>query len=359
MKVPMRILHLPARTPYVRKLHGPDFRILNDTIEDGYRIPAATSCAWLLERRPFTWFDALHLHHIEFEPIDLLTQTLEACQDAEIPVVFTAHDLEAIFTPQAELQKRLEVVAAAGTPIVCLTDAAAHDLQQLLPHAAPPVVIPHGWVIAPHLLRDAPLVPDASHRRYLLYGAIRPNRDHMSTLTNWSLGLPDPDARLHLILRALSPVDFAASAHPRITELTAIARADPRIRVTMRPYPTDTELVQAALAADALLLPYLWGSHSGQLEFAFDLGLLALSADITHARAQYDLYTELIPEPVWFDWSSGHPYLYGERFLAAVETAHERLVELPRRIDPTFLDYRDHEHQQILDRHNDLYQRRT
>lgn len=352
----MRVIHLPARTPYVHKLQGPDFHILNNTTTAaGHSIPDAPTCAWLLERRPFTWFDVLHLHHIEFEPLDALTDVMDACHAAGVSIVFTVHDLEPIFTPAEALMKRLAAIADADARLICLTEGSAHTLRSLLPRTPPPSVIPHGYVVAPERLRQTRATDVAGSHRYLLYGAIRPNRDHMSTLTNWSLGLTDPAARLHLMVRALSPADFAPEATPRITDLLAITGRDPRIQVTMRPYPTDAQLVNAALNTDAILLPYLWGSHSGQLEFAFDMGLLAVCAAIGYVKEQYQAHHGLVTEPVWFDWANGHPYLFGERFLTALETAHHKTASHLNRINKDFLDHRTEEHHHIINRHTEIY----
>jgi hypothetical protein len=186
-----------------------------------------------------------------------------------------------------------------------------------------------------------------------MYGASRGSRDQVSTMVNWSLSVTDPDSVLHVLLRAFSPTDFTDGA--RAPLLLDTAARDPRIRLTMRPYPTDEEVVRAGLASDALLLPYLWGSHSGQLELAFDLNLLPVCSLTGHLREQYERHQGLVDEPEWFDWSQGHPNLFGEKFLSALEEAAARLDAGPRRLDPAFLDYRAHEHQEILGQYGRLY----
>jgi hypothetical protein len=188
---------------------------------------------------------------------------------------------------------------------------------------------------------------------YLLYGALRPNRDHLSTIANWSLSITDATARLNLLLRALSPADFDRHDVPA---LLAIAKSDPRIRTSMRAYPSDHEVAIAGLQADALLLPYLFGSHSGQLELAFDLNLLPVCSSVGYLKDQYHIHKGLAGEPIWFDWDEGHPFLFGEKFVAALETAHECLARSTRRQpNNDFLDYRREEHRRFLDAHAAIY----
>jgi hypothetical protein len=124
----------------------------------------------------------------------------------------------------------------------------------------------------------------------------------------------------------------------------------------MRAYPTDDEVVAAGLSADALLLPYLFGSHSGQLELAFDLNLLPVCSSVGYLEDQYDVHKGFVPEPIWFDWTDGHPFLFGEKFVAALEVAHVRVRHtLGRGPSNDFLEYRREEHAEFLAAHRAVY----
>ncbi|SDU47445.1 hypothetical protein [Jiangella alkaliphila] len=349
----MRVVHLPARTPYAWKLQSREFRILNGTeIPSGDTLPAAVDAAWLLEHRPLTWLDVLHLHHIDFENLATLERLLDACLGNGVTVVFTAHDTRHMIGNSEDFTARLRMLHSAEISWVCLTEGSVAQLTEVLaerPHAA---VIPHGYVAAPEML--AGLERETSYSpRYLMFGASRASRDQLSTMANWSLGITDPQSTLHLLLRAFSPADFADGG--RAPLLLETARRDPRIRLTMRPYPTDEEVVRAGLATDALLLPYLWSSHSGQLELAFDLNLLPICSRTGHLPEQYELHKGLVEEPEWFDWSQGHPNLFGERFLTALENAVARLGSRAGPLDREFLDYRAQEHQVILEQYAHVY----
>jgi hypothetical protein len=124
----------------------------------------------------------------------------------------------------------------------------------------------------------------------------------------------------------------------------------------MRAYHSDRDVLTAGLAADALILPYLFGSHSGQLELAFDLNLMAIASSVGYLYDQYTVHKGLVTEPIWFDWADGHPFLFGEKLVAALETAHRRLRGSPRRgLGTAFLEYRRDEHTRFLDAHRAIY----
>ncbi|MFI9014494.1 hypothetical protein ACIGZI_10675 [Streptomyces griseus] len=344
----MRVVHLPARTPYAWKLQSRDFHILNETeIWGGETVPAAVGAQWLLEHRPLNWLDVLHLHHIDFEDVATLERLLDACLEEGVNVVCTAHDTRPMVGSADDFAARLRTLHSAEVGWVCLTEGSVTKLAELIGERPEAAVIPHGYVAAPESLVDLEREPSSSAGRYLMLGASRASRDQLSTMVNWSLGTTDPRGTLQLLLRAFSPADFAEGG--RAPLLLETARRDPRIRLTMRPYPTDEEVARAGLASDALLLPYLWGSHSGQLELAFDLNLLAVCSLTGHLREQYERHKDMVEEPEWFDWSRGHPNLFGEKFLTALENAAARLSPGTRLLDRDFLEYRAHEQKTILD----------
>ncbi|MGW5366708.1 hypothetical protein ACWER6_06465 [Streptomyces sp. NPDC004009] len=350
----MRVVHLPARTPYAWKLQSRDFHILNGTeIPSGDAVPSAVDAAWLLKHGPLTWLDVLHLHHIDFEDLSTLERLLDECLNHGVNVVFTAHDTRPMIGNAEDFTARLRMLHSAEVSWVCLTEGSVTALAEVLGERPPATVIPHGYVADPESLASLEREATSSAVRYLMFGASRASRDQLSTMANWSLGITDPHSTLHILLRAFSPADFADGG--RAPLLLETARRDPRIRLTMRPYPTDEEVVRAGLASDSVLLPYLWGSHSGQLELAFDLNLLPVCSLTGHLPEQYERHKGLVEGPEWFDWSQGHPNLFGEKFLTALENAAARLGSRPRRLDREFLGYRAHEHRTILDQYARVY----
>jgi len=350
----LRVVHLPARTPYVRKISSDAYSILNGANTGHGVVPAAVTAGWLLDRRPLDWLDVLHLHHIEFDDLATLQRLLTACADSGVKVVYTAHDLTPMYCTPDDFTRRMDLIIVCGASWIGLTAASVEALQDQFPDLPPITIIPHGYVVSPDELEGrtrAGGLPSAP--QYLLYGALRPNRDHLATIANWSLSVTDSAAQLNVLLRALSPADFERHDVPA---LLAIMKSDPRIKASMRAYPSDAEVVAAGLNTDALLLPYLYGSHSGQLELAFDLNLLPVCSSVGYLKNQYQVHKGLVGEPIWFDWTDGHPFLYGEKFVAALELAHVRLRNTSRRgPGKNFLDYRRDEHANFLDAHHSVY----
>jgi len=52
----MRVLHIPARTPYARKLIFNDISIINGTWSDGVEVPRDASFEWLVSQKKLSIF---------------------------------------------------------------------------------------------------------------------------------------------------------------------------------------------------------------------------------------------------------------------------------------------------------------
>lgn len=348
----IRVVHVPGRTPYARKLHGLGIRVFNDTSVDGLAVPRDVTLAWLLEHRPWDWLDVVHLHHPDFEPISRLRTVLAECRRAGKRAVFTAHDVSPVFGDRTAHQGRLRLLAEYGVPFVCLTPAAEAEVRRRF--GAPTALIPHGYVATPGTApRPVPREPGST--RFLVYGSLRPNRDVELVLACWRFARHLSETTLHLLLRAPSRTSLAEDAV--VWRVIREHACDPRLRVDVLPFPTDEDVNNAVVGADCLLLPYRWASHSGQLEHALDLGVLPVAARTGFLPDQVALHDGLVEEPVWCDWSDGAAFDHGVRLLEAMQRAHTAIQhgwQAP--CTEKFADHRRHEHATILAAYRALYE---
>lgn len=348
----IRVLHVPGRTPYARKLCDEKIQILNDTTVNGLMVPRDPTLAWLLEHRPWDWLDVVHLHHPDFEPIPRLRTVLTECRRAGKRVVFTAHDVRPVFGDRATHNRRLRLLAEHGVPFVCLTPAAEAEVRWRF--SATTVLLPHGHVAVPGTPpRSGPHEGDPT--RFLIYGSLRRNRDVELVLACWRFAHALTDTTLHLLLRAPSRASLAEDSE--VWRAVREHAADPRLRVDVRPFPTDAEVSEAVAAADCLLLPYRWASHSGQLEHALDLGVLPVAARTGYLPDQVALHHGLASEPVWFDWSDNAKFDHGARLLEAMQSAHGAIQSGWQAHDTEkFADHRRREHTDVVAAFRALYE---
>ncbi|TVT55322.1 glycosyltransferase family 4 protein [Amycolatopsis rhizosphaerae] len=348
----IRVLHIPGRTPYARKLRDYGVQILNDTTVDGLVVPRDATLAWLLEHRPWDWLDVVHLHHPDFEPIPRLRAVLAECRRAGKRVVFTAHDVRPVFGDRAAHHGRMRVLAENGVPFVCLTPGAEIEVRRRF--RARTVMIPHGYVAVPDIPARS-TQRDRGPTRFLIYGSLRRNRDVELVLSCWRFARRLSETTLHLLLRAPSRVSLLedAEAWGAIREHSA----DLRLRVDVLPFPSDAEVQEAVAGTDCLLLPYRWASHSGQLEHALDVGVLPVATRTGYLPDQVSLHDGLVAEPVWFDWSGDAPFDHGARLLEAMQTAHAAIQGGWQSHDAEkFAEHRRREHTEVVASYRALYE---
>jgi hypothetical protein len=350
----VRIAHVPARGAYARKLETDGISIANGL----GGVPVDLTFARLGAARAHD-FDVLHVQTVEFATEAEIARALDGCAARGQGVVATIHDLTPCFEPAGVgFERKVDLVCTRASTVVTLTTGAADELRRSFagrPWLARLEVIPHGRVVRPASIRRDTRAPGDTVR-YGLFGSFRPSRDTWTAIVNWYYVLEDEPATLTLLTRAFDP-DRAHDPSLRMAEILdfAHARRD-RIAVRMRPYPTDAEVADFMREIDVLLLPYTFGSHSGQLELAFDCGVLPLAGDVGFLREQAAAAAPYVHrEPIWFDWSDGAQRSYGGRFARALLEADARVRGAPG-WDPRALDtWRSAQHDEILDAYARIY----
>jgi glycosyltransferase involved in cell wall biosynthesis len=315
-------------------------------------VPFDVTQSWLLEHRPWGWLDVVHLHHPDFEPIPRLRMVLAECCRAGKRVVFTVHDVNPVFGDRVAHHRRLGMLAEYGVPFACITPAAEAEVRWRF--AADTAVVPHGYVALPGT-PQRPARCGLGPTRFLVYGSLRANRDVELVLACWRFARHLVETTLHLLLRAPSRASLAEDA--QVWQVIREHAADSRLRVDVLPFPTNDEVNEAVSGADCLLLPYRWASHSGQLEHAFDLGVLPVAARTGYLPDQVALHHGLAGEPVWFDWSADAPFDHGAQLLQAMQAAHAAIQDgwqAPG--TKQFAEHRRIEHGQVMAAFRALYE---
>lgn len=149
----VRVLHLPAHTPYARKLTDSTIQIVNEAseLDGGGTVPRNVSFGWLAQRRSLDFFDVLHIHSLELAERALVDSVLDRCRANGRGVVATVHDVFPMFeTADVDgYRTKLRCLVDRGVTLVTLTAGAAARPRALLGGACEPTVLPHGYVIPP------------------------------------------------------------------------------------------------------------------------------------------------------------------------------------------------------------------
>ncbi len=225
-------------------------------------------------RRHLHELDAVHLH-FGFDHLTPgeLREFLDDLGHARVPLVYTLHDLRNPHHEDGQRhQEHLRLLMDAAAEVVTLTDAAARACERqygrrplVVPH---PTVLPATWTLP---ARD----PAADGERLVVVPlkALRRN-------------VADPAGLVEAVIRGAAPAGARVTVllhpvaldHPDVGRLRRLHDRG-QIKLDVRPYLPEPEMLALLTRAWAWVLPYQFGTHSGWIELGRDLGTAIIAPD--------------------------------------------------------------------------------
>ncbi len=272
-----RVLTVPARHPYLDAAVPATVRRVAvdrvvgwepDPMLEPERLETAAS-----------GIDVIHVHfgYDHLSPA-ALAAWLATVGRLEIPLVVTVHDLRnPHHDDPARHHAHLGQLLAAATYALTLTDAAADECARR--YGRRPEVVPHPPVVT----GDAVPAVTAAPEILLPLKNLRRNVVEPVALVHAAAdAAADHGARLRVL------VEPAAWDGPRLHPLHALARERAAtMTVDVRPYLAHDQLCELLARTHACVLPYRFGTHSGWVELARDLGVHVLAPDCGHYASQW------------------------------------------------------------------------
>jgi len=251
----VRVAQHPPDHPYLRRLG----------LVDAAAGPLPS--IWDVDALAAAGVDVVHLH-FGFEHLSAaeLGEWVGHLAAAGIALVHTVHDLDnPHLVDQREFHRSVGVLTSAAATVVTLTDGAAAVIAARYGRSA--VVVAHPHVVP--LDAIARRSTTAAQRRgvYVHASTIRPNLDVDLLLRLIPMAQPYGGLQLHV--RETVPVPWRRWLQRTAGEAGAVVEVGPRL--------TDDELWERIGGAVLVALPYRWGTHSGLLESAHDLGTPTLA----------------------------------------------------------------------------------
>ena len=361
-QAPLRILHIPCNTPYVRKIKkAGKIEIVNGIkLSSNEHVPLEITYQWISEHKNnqgfWNSFDVCHLHYgFEFESIEAVEMALKLLQRHHKPIVYTCHELcsaHGVFVEQYRWYVAL--ILEYATSVITLTNGAKAVLAVEHPQVSV-TVIPHGFVWFPQTTE----VKTGNVPEILFFGAIRSNRDVPTTMTNLLFGIEEGRSRVSWVTRPFTQEQLENSATLRM--VLELAMRNPLVRVELSLPLTDREVADQVSKVDILALPYISAGHSGQLELAYDCGVLPVITNVGFLSAQHQMWSKEnseIPHIIEVDWSDGKSWLYQARFLQGVREALKILPTFKQSLNwGKRRSFRAEEYERFLNDHLTVYRK--
>jgi glycosyltransferase involved in cell wall biosynthesis len=270
-----RLLSIPARHPYVDAVRPVDVETVRSDRVSGFELDPAFTPGAITALAPE--IDLVHVH-FGFDQLtaDEMRAWTEELRAAGVPLVVTVHDLRNPhhLSPEQHDAVLTELLAAADG-VITLTPGAATAIRgrfgreaQVIAH---PTLVDQGRTAA--IPREPGLV-------VLHLKSLRRN-------------LQDP---LRLVAAALAGARrtggrLRVDVHPEVLDdprLRGLTDSPEGLEVVVHPRFDDLELEQYLRRAQVTVVPHRWGTHSGWLELARDLGTRVVAGDGGYYAEQWD-----------------------------------------------------------------------
>lgn len=279
---PTRLLTIPPRHPYVDAVRPVGITaVLSDRTRgwepDPFLRPEVVSDL-------ATGLDLVHLH-FGFDDLDAdgARRWLRALTAADLPLVFTAHDLRNPHHPEGHQHDEvLHELMTSAAAVLTLTSGAAQEIESRWGREAQ--VIAHPSLTGP-VLDDRLIEPTEPGLVTLHLKSLRRNvRDPVEIVRATAEGAEAAGGRLRVDLHpdAVTP--------PLLTALRGI----PGIQLEVHARFTDLQLERYLRRAHVTVLPYRWGTHSGWLELARDLGTRVVAPSCGYYAEQWSEVVEYV-----------------------------------------------------------------
>ncbi|MEO5901828.1 MAG: glycosyltransferase [Ilumatobacteraceae bacterium] len=276
---PVRVLSIPAEHPYVRHTLGVvhDVVVLDDPTTPWWP-PRSLDPVWVREHR--ATFDLVHVHFgFEQIPSEQLRRWCAVTTELGLPVVVTVHDLRnPHLHDNAAHEIRLEILLARADAVITLTSGAADDIRRR--YGTQPFVLPHPHVVPLDAPLDCALAPTRA-RVGLYFGSGRANTVPPRSIVPL---LATTCARLGATLQ----VSAHAHAELELIDQLLDLRQGHDYDLRIAPRASDDALFADVAAHHVVVLPYMFGSHSGWIELCRDLGTRVVAPRCGHYMEQWD-----------------------------------------------------------------------
>lgn len=285
----MRVLSLPARHPYMSKFNtGKDIKFVNpDT--DFFEGSQKLTEEYLDTHYPPSSYDVVHIHFsYDLLSVQKFEKLLRYFKQHKRPIVWTCHNRKSLIKRDLCNGKYERLLFEYSNKIISPTQGCATWLHQHFgEHKSGIEIIPLGFLADPDLVASlASQVPKDRNLFTILLGDFRGSKEVVSPILNFLHCSALARARLKLIYKPFN-LSVGSGINWELIILHFLTQ-HPRITTFSLPEISNEVIVKAFLESHAIILPYKWGTHSGQIELAKDCGCHIIAPTVGFFYEQWD-----------------------------------------------------------------------
>lgn len=279
----IRVLSLPARHPYTSKFDNEGVIRFVNPGTDYFSNPRSCHIQVLEAAHPPSTYDLVHIHFsFDHLTVNELRRLIRYFKRIHKPIVWTCHSREPQrYRSRVEIAPRQLLLYREADAVTTLTHGCAHWLERTLGKRPKPILIaPLGFMAPPERVAELKRgVMKMATRFIYLYGEGRANKELLVAVNAF------------LNCEAMRNCELLLLARPQAQQKLNKLSEHSRLKIVCRKSFSNDDLTRTFLSAHAVMIPYHWGTHSGQIELARDCGCRVVISNVGFYQEQWPAIT--------------------------------------------------------------------
>jgi len=286
----IRILSLPSRHPYTSKFQkSGEIVFVNPETDYFNRIGGNPTPEFIQNRHQPDSYDLVHIH-FSFDKLTVLElkSLLDYFKMIGKPIVWTCHSRESLREKglgNGEFQKMLHLYSNV---LITPTHGCKNWIINTYGNNKHIEVIPLGYMANPDAVLSSHMALNLKKKSNFIYlvGDMRQNKEINHSVERFLKCPQLSDCTLTIITKPL--IENSINRDGRTARFFKAIHSSRRINLISQPEISNDYLTEIFCEQHVCMLPYLWGTHSGQVELAKDCGCYSVISNVGFYKEQDD-----------------------------------------------------------------------
>jgi hypothetical protein len=291
----IKLLCLPSRHPYTSKLESNFIKIINpetDYFNEAKR-KKINIVKLISEKHIPSEYDIVHIH-FSFNRIspESFFQLLNYFKDRKKKIIWTSHSKESQHDKNLEDGLYEKYIYKFSDLIISPTLGCKKWIENNIgkDKSKDIVVIPLGYMAPPDKIDEQKTkITRENNSLIYLIGEFRENKEWLESILNILQCNSLKNYKLNLLYK---PLEIYSDKEKKIIDerkkwFWQITHNSPRINNICLDELSNDLLIRNFLSASFCILPYKWGTHSGQIELARDCGCKCVASNVGFYKDQW------------------------------------------------------------------------
>lgn len=280
----IKILSFPSRHPYMSKFHKKKcLEFVNPNTDYFNNIGGEATPLFLDKKHKLDSYDLVHIH-FSFDKLSYkeLNGLLDYFKKNNKPIVWTCHSRTSQRKKDISKGKLQKLLFEKSDRIITLTQGCKGWLIKKFGNKKDVEVIKHGYILDLKIFSLYKNDINKKNKNNFVYlvGDFRENKEIKNSITSFLKEPQLSSCKLKVILHTPIKNQFYKDFINSISN-------NKQIELISKPEISNDFLNKIFCESHICFLPYLWGTHSGQIELCRDCGCYPVISDVGFYKEQY------------------------------------------------------------------------